>query len=251
MSRSRVPNRAILRAAALCVLLVYPSWASASGAALSDFSLGVRGGFDLAQHTGVEVRGSEYTVESAMRPGVTAGLFVYWPITERFGLQQEVVYTQKGSSQEITVDILEIPTTLDVTYEIDYIELPTLLRFDAIKWDDASLYSLFGAGMSLKTRGRYVLTGTLTDGEQFIPLSADADLREVDIFDFLFVYGGGYERDFGGKRLMVEYRFTMSWHDLSMPTYAYVPFEDDELLIENDPVPLKNQTYCITLGVRF
>jgi hypothetical protein len=105
--------------------------------------------------------------------------------------------------------------------------------------------------MSLKTRGRYVLSGVLTDGEQYIPLSADADLREVDIFDFLFVYGGGYEREVGGTRVMIEYRFTMSWHDLHMPTYANVPFEDEELLIENEPVPLKNQTYSITLGIRF
>jgi hypothetical protein len=247
----RFPATSCSRAAFVAALLAIASSASGGGTGPAELSVGFRGGLNLAQHTGVEERDSQYTVDSGWRAAATAGFFVYWPITARLGLQQEIVYTQKGSTQRITVDILDIPTTLDVTYEVDYIEIPTLIRFNSFLWDDASLYSLFGTAMSLKTGGRYVLSGTLTDGEQAIPLSADADLREVDMFDFSLIYGTGYELDVGGKRLLLEYRFTMSWNSLAMPTYAYVPFEDGELLIENEPVPLKNQTHCVTLGIRF
>ncbi len=236
----------------LVLLLVSGADASdGSGGTLADLSVGFRGGINFAQHTGIEERDSDYDVSSSWRVGLTVGAFIYWPITDRLGLQQEVVYTQKGSSQQIVVDILDLPTTLDVTYEVDYIEIPVLLRFTSFKRSDSSVYSLFGTAMSLKTRGHYELKGELSDGEQVIPLSADADLREVDMFDFSFIYGTGYERDIGGTHLLAEYRFTMSWNTLHMPTYAYVPFEDEELLIENPPVALKNQTHSIMLGIRF
>jgi len=62
----------------------------------------------LSQHSGIQERDSEYSVSSSWRTGFAAGAFVYLPITSRFGIQQEVFYTQKGSSQDISVDILEI-----------------------------------------------------------------------------------------------------------------------------------------------
>jgi len=250
-------SRGQLLAGGLLLLLALAAYepsgaASASdGGGLAGFSFGVRGGVGFAQHVGIEERDSDYSVASSWRVGVTGGAFVYWPITDRLGLQQEVVYSQKGSSQRITVTILEVPTELDVEYEVDYIELPTLLRYTSFRGDSFSLYSLFGAAMSLKTRGRYSLSGVLTDGDQVIPLAADADLREVDLFDFSFVYGTGVEREVGGVLVGLEYRFAMSWNTLYMPTYAYVPFEDEEMLIENEPVPLKNQSHSVTLGVRF
>lgn len=216
------------------------------------FSFGLRTGVAFAQHTGVEERDSEYEVHSEWRTGLTGGVFIYWPITPRFGIQQEAVYTQKGSSQKIDVDILEVPTTLDVTYEMDYIELPILMRFTSIQWKNASLYSLMGTALSLKISDRYVLEGDVDDGEQIVPLSADSDMSEVEMFDYSFVYGMGVERSVGGRLVALEYRFTIGWNTLYLPTYAYVPFgEDEEVLIENDPVPLKNQTHSVTLGIRF
>ena len=64
---------------------------------------------------GTEERDAEYDIQSAWRNGLTMAVFVRWPVTDRFSLQQELVYTQKGSAQDIGVDILEIPTVLDVT----------------------------------------------------------------------------------------------------------------------------------------
>ncbi|MBD3349417.1 MAG: outer membrane beta-barrel protein [Candidatus Eisenbacteria bacterium] len=218
---------------------------------LSELNFGLRAGSSVGQHAGVEERDSEYEVESESRLGLTAGLFVYWPVTHRFALQQEVLYTQKGSYQTIGVEILEIPTVLDVTYEMDYIELPMLLRFSWLTWSDGALYSLTGTAMSLKIRDRYVLEGEIDDGEQVVPLQAEADMSEVDMFDFSLVYGMGCELEMWGSTVQIEYRFAAGWHTLQMPTYAYVPFEDEEILIENDPVPLKNHAHSVTLGVRF
>ena len=105
--------------------------------------------------------------------------------------------------------------------------------------------------MSLKVRDRYRLSGEVTDGDEVLPLHADSDMSEVDMFDFSFAYGFGLEFPLSGRTALVEYRFTMGWNTLLMPTYAYAPFGDEEILIDNDPVPLKNQNHAIMFGLTF
>jgi len=214
-------------------------------------SFGLKGGLSLSQHSGIEERGSEYSVSSSWRTGFAAGAFLYLPITSRFGIQQEVFYTQKGSSQDISVDILEIPTVLHVTYDMDYIEIPVLFRFDWYRSVGGAVYSLAGTALSFKVHDRYTLDGVIDDGSQQVTLSADSDMSEVEMFDYSFVYGTGAEFSFLGQRLLLEYRFAIGWNSLLMPTYAYVPFEDEEILVENEPVPLKNQNHLVLLGITF
>jgi hypothetical protein len=218
---------------------------------LAQLYFGIKGGLGLAQHQGVEERHSDYEVSSSWRQGITAGIFLYFPVTSRFGLQQEVMYVQKGSRQDISVEILDIPTVLDVTYDMDYVEIPVLLRFTLVKAKTFDLYSLAGFAFALKVHDRYQLSGEVDDGEQVVPISADADMSEVDIFDFSFVYGLGLEFPAQGQRLLVEYRFTLGLDRLPLPTYAYVPFGDEQILIDNEPVPLRNQHHAILVGIRF
>jgi hypothetical protein len=215
------------------------------------FSFGFKGGIGLAQHVGTEERDAEYTVSSTWRKGFAAGVFLAFHVTSRFSLQQELLFIQKGSRQNIGVEILEIPTVLQVTYEMDYIEIPVLLRLVWMRWERSEFYGVAGTAMSLKVRDRYRLAGEVTDGEEVIPVWADADMSEVDMFDFSFTYGFGLEFPLLGQKALLEYRFTMGWNTLAMPTYAYVPFGDDEILIDNEAVPLKNQNHAIMVGITF
>jgi len=217
----------------------------------ADLSFGVKAGISFAQHVGTMERDADYEVSSNWRAGFAAGVFLAFPITSRFSLQQEVLYVQKGSRQAIGVEILDIPTVLDVTYDMDYIEIPVLFKFAWMKWEHSEFYSFAGTAMSLKVHDRYRLSGEVTDGEEVLPLHADSDMSEVDMFDFSFVYGFGLEFLMSGRTALLEYRFTMGWNTLAMPTYAYVPFEDEEILIDNEPVPLKNQNHGIMLGIAF
>jgi hypothetical protein len=242
----------------LCLATAGAAWADStdshagnSESGWARVSFGLKGGLSLSQHSGIEERGSEYSVSSHWRSGFAAGGFVYVPITSRFGIQQEVFYTQKGSSQEISVDILEIPTVLHVTYDMDYVEIPVFFRFDWYEWDRSAFYSLAGTALSFKVHDRYVLDGEIDDGTQTVPLHADSDMSEVEMFDYSFVYGMGVDFSLFGARVLVEYRFAIGWNSLAMPTYAYVPFEDGQILIENEPVPLKNQNHLLLFGVTF
>ena len=226
------------------------SGASDAGTPLG-LSFGLKGALGFSQHSGTEERGAEYDVASDWRTGFAVSAFLYVPITPRFGIQQEISYVQKGSRQDIGVDILEIPTVLHVTYDMDYVEIPVLMRFtwhESRRW---TFYSLAGTALSFKVHDRYILEGEIDDGEQVVPLTADSDMSEVDLFDYSFVYGFGLESPAFARRLVLEYRFTIGWNTLDMPTYAYVPFGDEEILIENEPVPLKNQNHVIMLGIAF
>ncbi len=250
-------------AVALCALVALGSLAPVPAAAaqsaanpatgLASISGGLKAGIGLSQHQGIDDPRLPYTVASDWRRGVVAAVFLHFPVTERFGLQQEVLYARKGSRQAIGVDILEIPTTLDVVYDLDYLEIPLLLRFVWLRGRGFDVYSLGGFAFALKVKDRYRLRGLLVgeEDEDPIPLRADAPMDEVDIFDFSFVYGMGLEVPALGRRLLLEYRFALGLDRLAMPTYAYVPTWDGELLIENEPVPLRNQAHAVMLGIRF
>ncbi|MBD3220604.1 outer membrane beta-barrel protein [bacterium] len=242
----------LLRWLAAAALLVAADPAAAlDRGGLADISLGFKGGVGLTQHQGTEPREFDYTVGSSMRRGLAGGVFLTLPITRRFALQQEVLYVQKGSRQDIGVDIFEIPTVLDVTYDMDYIEIPLMMRYHWLTGRGLNVYTLGGFGFALKVHDRYVLSGEVSDGDESIPLRADADMSEVDLFDFFFTYGAGVEVPLGGQRLLLEYRFDLSLQQLPLPTYATIPIGDDETVVENDPVPLRNQAHMLMLGIRF
>jgi hypothetical protein len=76
-------------------------------------------------------------------------------------------------------------------------------------------------------------------------------MSEVDLFDFLFTYGVGLETVVGGQRLLAEYRFDLSLQQLPLPAYADVPFGDETVRVDNDPVPLRNQCHMLLMGIRF
>jgi len=217
----------------------------------AEFSFGFKAGVNLAQHVGTEERGADYTVSSTWRRGFAGGVFLNFPVTSRFAVQQEVLYVQKGSRQDIGVEILDIPTVLHVTYDMDYIEIPVLLRLAWIKREQSELFGTAGTVLAIKVRDRYRLDGVVTDGLESVPLYADADMSEVDMFDFSLTYGFGFEFPLLGRSALLEYRFTMGMNTLSMPTYAYVPFEGEDELVDNEPVPLKNQSHSVMFGIAF
>jgi hypothetical protein len=244
------PSARLLVAAAL-LGAAPPATADSDPGGFPHVSVGIKGGLGLAQHQGTMPRDSDYAVASDFRSGLAAGVVLTLPVTSRLLLQQEVLYVQKGSRQDVGVEIFEIPTVLHVSYDMDYLEIPVLLRYQWRIDRGLDIYSLAGFGFALRLHDRYRLSGEVSDGEETIPLRADSDMSEVDPFDFLFTYGIGLELPRGARRLLLEYRFDLSLQQLPLPTYADVPLGGETVRVNNDPVPLRNQCHMLLIGVRF
>ena len=62
---------------------------------------GFRVGYSMATQYGITDPDLSYTVDTYYRHGFAGGILVYYPITESFGIQQEFLYVQKGSREDI------------------------------------------------------------------------------------------------------------------------------------------------------
>ena len=73
---------------------------------------GMKAGYSLATQYGIPAPDDTYEVKTGSRNGFVGGIFVYFPITESVGIQQELLYAMKGSRQDVTfTDLTIIPDT--------------------------------------------------------------------------------------------------------------------------------------------
>ncbi|MCB5261860.1 MAG: PorT family protein [Candidatus Cloacimonetes bacterium] len=235
---------ALLMALALCAALSY---------AQAPASWGVKTGFNLSQHYGTKGDEGDYEVHTGLRPGFIGGAFLDYAANELLSLRLEALYSMKGSREKIGISKIEIdgvledlarPAQMHVNYYLDYIELPVLLRLKTFKRENLELCLITGTAMGLKVNAHHQLKGKVyfpvEGGEvELIQISESSRLRDVNMFDFSFVYGGSL--DFKTRiPLSLEYRFTLGWDYLSLPTYEFF-----------EPVELRNQTWSVLLSSTF
>jgi len=217
-----------------------------------DLSYGFKVAPNLSMHYGTKEADMDYGVKSSYRLGMSAGAFVDMQISENLSMVYEALYVMKGSDQRITIRRLETdgvmeelvrPAVMNVSYYIDYLEIPILLKVKLYDRHKVRAYANTGTAMSLKVWGKHELDGTIyfPDGDSYtqIPISEKSTLANLNLFDYSFVYGGSLEYK-SKYTYFVEYRFTLGWDYLSLPTYADFP-----------PVELRNQNYALYLGMKF
>lgn len=218
------------------------------GARIIPLEFGVKAGFNLAQHYGPLVNEDEYKVDLSLRPGAIAGVYVDYPILENLRLSYEVLYSMKGSREDITIlmmdgEVLAKPAKMNVKYDLDYLDMPFLLKIRALDTKRLSLDAITGTAMSLKVRGHHELDGVVyvPIGDDFleVPISEESDLAAVNMFDFSFVYGAALHLT-GRPALSAELRFTLGWDYLQLPSFS-----------TGETVELRNQTYSLLLGLNF
>jgi hypothetical protein len=199
---------------------------------------GLKSGYSMATQYGITPDDLPYTVDTDYRHGFAGGIMLYFPITESFGIQQELLYTTKGSRQHIKMD--NLPVTTFSKYNLDYFELPILFRYTFVKIGNVGIYGSTGFALSILLNGDYSTKSVIDLGYTQITETESGDLGELDTFDFAFLYGAGLDFDLFNMKWFIEYRFTIGWNTLMMPT-----FEGEA------PAPLRNQDYIFTLGIYF
>lgn len=197
---------------------------------------GFRGGYSMSTQYGIDPVELEYTVTSYFRHALAGGFLIEYRLTDTFGIQQEFLYVMKGSREDIGV--IEQDVTTYTSYNLNYFEIPIVFRYTFLELGEVKLFGAVGYALSILLNGESRLDGSVEqDGDQ-IPFTYSTELEGVDIFDYSFIYGSGVEFPLFGKDCFFEYRFTIGWNTLMMPTYP-----------SEDPAPLRNQSYNFTLGV--
>jgi len=200
---------------------------------------GLKGGYSMATQYGNTPADEKYTVDTKIRHGFAGGVFVYFPVTESVGIQQELLYAMKGSMQYVTItDPVSINTVSE--YDLNYFEMPILLRYTFVKIRNVGVYGSTGIALSLLMNGEYSITSTVNMGGPPIISEESGDMKGLDTFDYSFIYGAGANFKLLSKDFFLEYRMTIGWNTLAMPNVAGAA-----------SVPLRNQDYIITLGMFF
>ncbi len=220
-------------------LLFLPLFLNSSLSAQTGVRFGVKGGYSMATQYGISPADQTYVVDTKSRHGFAGGVFVYFPITESVGIQQELLYTMKGSRQDVTItDPVSINNVSE--YNLNYFEMPVLLRYTFVKIRDVGIYGSSGIALSLLMNGKYGITWTVNVGGPPIISEESGDMKGLDTFDYSFLYGAGANFKLLSKDFFLEYRMTVGWNTLAMPNVAGAA-----------PVPLRNQDYILTLGMFF
>ena len=199
---------------------------------------GMKAGYNLAMQYGTIPPDINYEVDSDSRHGFTGGILLFFPITEAFGVQQEFLYVNKGSVQH--VDLTEPPVRTTSDYKINYFELPILFKYTFAHLGPVGIFGSSGFTLSMLLNGKYAVTGDIDIDGTLVNFSQSGDTEGLDIFDYSFIYGLGVKFPLFNRDWFFDYRQTIGWNTLNMPT-----FEGE------DPAPLRNQSYAFTLGLIF
>lgn len=213
---------------------------------------GFKAGMNISQHYGTKDGNMDIEVDTGFRIGVMAGMYLDLVALPNLRLGYELLYSMKGSSQKITINRLELdgvmedlakPAIMNVKYNLDYIEVPVLLKLKVLDRPRWTMQAITGTAMSIKVKGKHTLDGVfyLPSGDSLdaVEITDSSDLGRVNMFDFSFVYGGSVDIK-TRIPLFIEYRFTLGWDYLRLPTYQFF-----------EPVELRNQTYSLLFGTRF
>jgi hypothetical protein len=215
-------------------LLFYGSISAQTGA-----RFGLKTGLSLATQYGITPADDIYKVETSSRKAFAGGIFVYFPITESVGIQQELLYAMKGSGQDVTITTpFNINTVSE--YKLNYFEMPIVIKYKFVNIKNVGIYGSTGIALSLLINGEYNITSTINMGDPPTIVKESGDMKGLDTFDYSFVYGAGADFKLLKKDFFFEYRMTVGWNTLAMPNASGA-----------DPVPLRNQDYVFALGLYF
>lgn len=199
---------------------------------------GVKAGYSIATQYGIDPADPEYIVDTDVRHGFAGSFFLYFPVTESFGIQHEFQYVHKGSKQ--SVQLIDGPLRVTSEYKLNYFELPILFRYTFVKIKNTGIYLNSGFVMSLLLKGEYKVDGVIEIGGTEVPFGESGSTEGIDTFDFSFAYGAGVDFNLFSKTCFFEYRQTIGWNTLQMPTSN-----------DQETAPLRNQDYILALGMFF
>lgn len=216
----------------LAVLWLGVLFSGAASAAEKTVSFGLKGSLVFSHQSNSAAEGEGYSVESKVKSRYALGIFADIRMSERFCLQPEILYSRKGSRQDLTVDDLEIGNIRTDLF-MDYIEIPVVLKVYPFKRNGlVDLFVCAGAYGAFLTVNEFQLSNTYL-GEYA------QEIEDLTGTDFGVVFGAGLEIDSLGRRWGFVYRYTLGLTDLVVPAGEYYP-----------EIELRNRCHTFTVEMR-
>lgn len=171
------------------VLLIIIAFTSIS---LPQMQIGPKAGLNLATLTGDDVEDAD------SKTGFAGGLFFMYKISNMFAIQPEAYYSMKGATDKFDFE----GVTIDVTYSLDYIEVPLLFKL-LIPIENSSLNPAIFAGpfVGFNTTAKVKAEA---EGQ-----SAEEDMEDVKSTEFGLAFGGGLGFPVGTNELGFDVRYIL------------------------------------------
>lgn len=216
-------NRSYLAALSLSMLAVAATApVHAQGMTVPKPTFGVLAGIDFATLGGSDVQ------DAGSRTGLTIGGYATFHIDRRWGIEPELLFSQKGATETSGGDKL--------TLKMNYIEIPVLARFDLPTTGQVHPFFLAGPTLSFQT----TCDAEESSGSSSVSASCD-DINQASpgsfskkTFDLGTTFGAGVVFPAGKKmNLSVGLRYTLG------------------LIDTFDNADAKNRTWALVAGLAF
>lgn len=209
-----------MRSCACVVMMILAG--DTSTALAQDRQVGLKAGVNVAS---VVFEGDSSDSYNERRLGFLAGGFTVLPVSGTMAIQIEALFSQKGAKFSVE------EANIEATLELDYLDIPVMLRFQGPASGSTRLHVFGGPSMGYRMGARSKVSDTTFD---FAEGSIDNIEDEVERFDFGIVAGAGVDI---GRRIVVDARYSWGLRAINKDT--------------SEGGEIKNRLFSIMAGVRF
>ena len=234
----KTPSRVLLLGL-ICLAISPPGWTDAQ--AQMTYELGLKAGASTTKLTGDDMKDYGYSDDadnfasgdiSDMKLGFVGGGYATMHVNKQFGVRLEALYFQKGGKGTIEGESEGFPFTADVTWKLDYFEIP-LLAVVSFPAGPSGTFDIFaGPALAFNVSAKSTTEWT-SDGESG---TEEEDIEDIKSTEFSGVVGVGFTYALAKVNLFADAR----WE------YGFTKLDESEF--EADA---KNLGYGFMAGVGF
>ncbi len=159
--------------------------------------------------------------------GLNIGVLVRKQFNDYAYFQVEALLSEKGARDNQPID----STNVEVTWFLNYFEIPFLIGIDLFNNSDSPVNPVFYGGGFIAIKSTSKIRGDFEDTYN------ELTYQEAKAFDYGFILGGSLEFEIQESRIILDLRFTKS----------ATSFDDIQL----NPWDLRNQVISATIGYIF
>lgn len=214
---NQIPNITIMKhfypILVLCAFLF-----SFQNQAFSQSKFGIKGGINLAN---IFAQEGGVSVSFSNNLGLVAGLVYTSPVSEKFDIQAELLFVQKGFE-------IRIPTLVNTEATLNYVDVPVLGKF---KFGNGNSKFFINLGPSFG----YAISGTSGEDGSKEQIEFDGDFKRLDV---AINIGGGIEINSTNSSFFIEARYNRGLSQINEQ-------------VDIDDSKIKNKGISFTVGMFF